>query len=81
MFISRTNAYCNLAPSFWSDPLFLSVSLHRTLYLDNNALTTLPSGIFDALGRLTYVGPCPTHVHVFLCMCWLLRLPDQHIFF
>jgi len=32
---------------------------HRGLYLDGNALTTLPPDVFDSLGSLTYVIPVP----------------------
>ena len=30
--------------------------MSRTLYLDENALTSLPVGVFDALTALRYVG-------------------------
>ena len=51
---------------------------HRLLYLYNNALVTLPSGVFDALGNLRYVCPSPKRARVWLpsvlhaCMYLLL---------
>ena len=53
---------------------------HRELSLSSNALVTLPSDVFDALGSLTYVCPSPKRARVWLlsvrhaCMCALLRL-------
>ena len=53
---------------------------HRTLSLSDNALVTLPSGVFDALGSLWYVCPSPKRARVWLpsvlhaCMCVLLSL-------
>ena len=37
---------------------------HRSLYLSTNALVTLPSGVFDALGSLRYVCPSPKRARV-----------------
>ena len=50
--------------------------VHRRLYLSNNALTSLPLGIFDALTSLTYVGEggcrdagVRNDMQMILCVC------------
>jgi len=46
--------------------LYSFLRAHSLLALSGNALTTLPNGVFGALGNLTYVGPSPLYVPVFL---------------
>jgi len=46
--------------------LYPLLRVHRHLFLSNNALTTLPANVFDALGSLRYVSPSPAHALVLL---------------
>ena len=50
---------------------------HRGLYLNDNALTVLPTGIFDPLTKLTYVPLFPRHARVL----GVEHLYQWHVFF
>ena len=80
---TNTHAHGNIHGHVKSErPALIACFLvpHRRLSLCDNALVTLPSGVFDALGSLEYVCPCPKRACVWLpsvlhaCMCALLSL-------
>jgi len=51
---------------------WLYAHAHRSLHLQNSALTALPPGIFDLLVDLRYVPLSSSHAHVLL----LLKMRD-----
>ena len=80
---TNTHAHDNIHGHVKSErPALIACFLvpHRHLYLNNNALVTIHSGVFDKLESLEYVYPIPKHACVWLpsvrpdCMCALLSL-------
>jgi len=57
--------------------VFVNMSSMRGLFLNDNALTVLPTGIFDPLTKLTYVPLFPRHARVL----GVEHLYQWHVFF